>query len=343
MKGKRVSKRRPTLAEVAHQAGVSVSTVSKVVNGHLDVSAKTRQQIEQLLEEHQYRPRRSPARRPVGLIDLVFLDLDSSWAMQILAGVEEVAHEEGFGIVVSAVHDRSRSRPSRRWLDNVHARSSDGVVLVLSELSPDQQARLDALGVPVVVVDPIGAPAQNVPAVGTTNWAGGMAATQHLIGLGHTRIATISGPSRVMCSRARVDGYRSAMDAAGLSVPEGYVRHGDFRTPSGYTETHALLDLAEPPTAIFVGSDLMARGAYEALFERGLRVPHDVSVVGFDDLPEAAWAAPPLTTVRQPLSEMAQMATRMLLGLVAGQGPGTRRVELATELVERASTAPPPA
>ncbi|MEY9212288.1 substrate-binding domain-containing protein [Thermobifida halotolerans] len=337
-----MSRRRPTLAEVARQAGVSVSTVSKVVNGHLDVAAETRQQVEQLLQQHRYRPRRSPGRQPVGLIDLVFQDLDNSWAMQILGGVEQAAHEQGVGVVVSAVHDRDRSRPGRRWLDNLRARSSDGVVLVLSELSPEVRSQLDALGVPVVVVDPVGDLAHDVPAVGTTNWAGGLAATQHLVALGHTRIATISGPTRVLCSRARVDGYRSALDAAGLTVPEDYVGHGDFTIPGGHAETHRLLDLPEPPTAIFAGSDMMARGAYEALFERGLRVPHDVSVVGFDDLPEAAWAAPPLTTVRQPLSEMGQMATRTLLNMVAGGDPGSRRVELATELVERASTAPPP-
>jgi len=336
-----VSRRRPTLAEVARQAGVSVSTVSKVVNGHLDVSDETRRQVELLLEQHQYRPRRSPGRQPVGLIDLVFQDLDNSWAMQILGGVEQVAHEQGIGVVVSAVHD-DRSRPGRRWLDNVRARSSDGVVLVLSELSPEQRSQLEALGVPVVVVDPVGDLAHDVPAVGTTNWAGGLAATQHLIDLGHTRIATISGPTRVLCSRARVDGYRSALDAAGLTVPDNYIGHGDFSIPGGYAETHRLMDLPEPPTAIFAGSDMMARGAYEALFERGLRVPHDVSVVGFDDLPEAAWAAPPLTTVRQPLSEMGQMAARTLLRMVAGGRPSSPRVELATELVKRASTAPPP-
>ncbi|WP_107491525.1 LacI family DNA-binding transcriptional regulator [Thermobifida fusca] len=336
-----MSRRRPTLAEVARQAGVSVSTISKVVNGHLDVAAETRRHIEQLLEQHQYRQRRSPGRQAVGLIDLVFHDLDNSWAMQILAGVEQAAHEHGVGVVVSAVRN-DNDRPGRRWLDNVRARGTDGVVLVLSELSPEQRSQLKALGVPVAVVDPVGDLSHEVPAVGTTNWAGGLAATQHLIELGHTRIATISGPTHMLCSRARVDGYRSALDAAGLTVPDEYIGYGDFTIPGGHAETHRLMELPEPPTAIFAGSDMMARGAYEALFERGLRVPQDVSVVGFDDLPEAAWAAPPLTTVRQPLSEMGQMAARTLLRMVAGEKPHPRRVELATELVKRASTGPPP-
>ncbi|MEE2035814.1 substrate-binding domain-containing protein [Nocardiopsis sp. CT-R113] len=333
--------RRPTLAEIAQEAGVSVPTVSKVLNGRLDVAAETRRQVERLLEQHRYQPRRHRDDRTVGLIDLVFLDLGSPWSMAILDGVEEVTHEAGFGIVVSAVHDRSRTRPGRKWLDNLQARNSDGVVLVLSELSAAQHAQLAALGIPVVVVDPVGDLAKDVPAVGATNWAGGVAATEHLIGLGHRRIATLSGPPDVMCSRARVDGYRSAMRDAGLTVPDDYVRYGDFLLDTGRTETAALLELPEPPTAIFAGSDQMARGAYGALFDRGLRVPDDVSVVGFDDLPEALWATPPLTTIRQPLRDMAQMAARMLLDLVGGNRPETTRVEMATRLVERSSTAPP--
>jgi LacI family transcriptional regulator len=336
-----MAKRRPTLAEIAGEAGVSVSTVSKVINGHLDVAADTRRQVERLLEQHRYQPRRHRARRPVGLIDLVFQDLGSPWAMEILTGVEEVTHDAGFGIVVSAVHDRRRSRTGRKWLDNLQARRSDGVVLVLSELSSQQQAQLDALGVPVVTVDPVGDPAREVPAVGAANWDGGLTATEHLIGLGHRRIAMLAGPADVMCSRARVDGYRSAMRDADLPVLDGYVSHGDFMAGSGKDLTEALLDLPEPPTAIFAGSDQMARGAYEVLYKRGLSVPDDVSVVGFDDLPEAEWATPPLTTVRQPLRDMAQMATRMLFDLISGNQPETTRVELATRLILRDSTAPP--
>ncbi|MBQ1080540.1 MULTISPECIES: LacI family DNA-binding transcriptional regulator [unclassified Nocardiopsis] len=336
-----MAKRRPTLAEIAGEAGVSVSTVSKVINGHLDVAAETRRQVERLLEHHRYQQRRHRKRRPVGLIDLVFLDLGSPWAMEILTGVEEVTHDAGFGVVVSAVHDRKRSRPGRRWLDNIQARRSDGVVLVLSELPSQQQEQLDALGVPVVLVDPVGDPAREIPAVGAANWDGGLTATEHLIGLGHRRVAMLAGPPDVMCSRARVDGYRSAMRDAGLPVPDGYVSHGDFLAGTGKDLTEVLLDLPEPPTAIFAGSDQMARGAYEVLYKRGLRVPDDVSVVGFDDLPEARWATPPLTTVRQPLRDMAQMATRMLFDLVNGNEPETTRVELATRLVRRDSTAPP--
>jgi len=226
-------------------------------------------------------------------------------------------------------------------LENLAARRSDGVLLVLSELSPAQQAHLANLGIPVVIVDPAGAPDPAVPSVGATNWAGGVAATEHLIGLGHKRIAVIGGPTDVLCSRARVDGYRAAMNAAGLKIPAGFVRTGDFLSPTGYRETLVLLSQPRPPTAIFVCADQMALGAYEALYERGLRVPDDVSIVGFDDLEEARWAIPPLTTVRQPLAEMAGMGTRMLLQLIDGDELDMLRVELSTSLVVRSSTAEP--
>jgi LacI family transcriptional regulator len=334
-----MQRRRATLAEIAQDAGVSIPTVSKVLNGRPDVAPATRHRVQALLDQRGYTARgaaRTAGR--AGLIDLVLRDLGSPWAMQIIDGVEELAYGAGFGVVVSAVHGRHRSRPDRRWIEQLSARRCDGVLLVLSDISASQRGQLDELGIPVVVIDPVGQPAADIPSVGATNWAGGLAATEHLLELGHQRIAVIGGPASVPCSRARVDGYRAAMHAAGRKVPNGYVRFGDFTAPSGHRETNALLDLAEPPTAIFACSDEMAWGAYEALYERGLRVPHDLSVVGFDDLDAARWAVPPLTTVRQPLTEMAGMATRMLLGLINGEVLGSHRVELSTPLVVRHST-----
>src|SRR5215475_923146 len=206
---------RATMAEIADAAGVSVPTVSRVVNGRPDVAPGTRQRVEDLLRQRSYTLRRGGQRAHVGLIDLVFVDLGSPWAMEILAGVEEVAHRAGSGVVVSAVHGRNRVRPDRRWLDNLAARRSDGVLLVLSDLTTGQRTALGQLGIPVVIVDPAGATAPGVPSVGATNWAGGLTATEHLIELGHDRIAVIGGPNDVLCSRARVAGYRAAMNAAG--------------------------------------------------------------------------------------------------------------------------------
>jgi DNA-binding LacI/PurR family transcriptional regulator len=180
-----------------------------------------------------------------------------------------------------------------------------------------------------------------VVSVGAANWQGGVAATEHLLALGHERIAVVGGYRRKLFSAARIAGYRSALSAAGVPYRSEYVRHGNFDEATAHRRTLQLLDLPEPPTAVFACSDRMALRVCAALAERGLRVPDDVSVVGFDDLPEARWASPPLTTVRQPLGEMAATALRLLVRMMGGARPEGTRTELSTRLVERASTAPP--
>ncbi len=331
--------RKITIAEIAAEAGVSVPTVSRVINGRSDVSADTRERVQDLLTRHGYQRRASGPRPSSGLIDLVFSDLDSPWAVEIMRGVEEVAHAAGIGTVVSAIHRRSSS--ARQWLENLQARATDGVIIVTSALNAPQQAELRRLNIPAVIVDPAGVPLLDAPTIGASNWAGGLAATEHLLGLGHRRIAFIAGQPQLLCSRARLDGYRTALEAAGLPVDEHLIYQGDFYHASGFAGGTKLLALAQPPTAIFASSDQMALGAYEAVRRRGMRVPEDVSIIGFDDLPEVRWSSPPLTTIRQPLSQMGMVAARTVLRLVQGEKLESPRMELATELVIRESTAPP--
>ncbi|MEV0244643.1 LacI family DNA-binding transcriptional regulator [Streptomyces sp. NPDC050674] len=328
-----------TITEIARQAGVSVPTVSRVVNGRSDVSPQTRARVEDLLHRHGYRRRPAAPGNRAALLDLVFDDLDSPWAVEIIRGVEEVAHAEGIGTVVSAVHGRSGD--ARAWMRNLRARASDGVVLVTSALDATLHEELRILGVPLVVVDPAGSPSPGAPTIGAANWSGGLAATEHLLSLGHRRIGLIAGPPGLLCSRARLDGYRAALEGAGLTPDASLIVTGDFRPESGFTACATLLDLPEPPTALFAAGDRMALGAIEALRRRGLRVPQDMSVVGFDDLPEVRWSSPPLTTVRQPLADMGRLAVRTALGLTRDEQPDSPRVELGTDLVVRASTAPP--
>ena len=330
---------RVTIADIAREAGVSVPTVSKVLNGHAQVSDRTRDKVERLLAEHSYLRRRARPTRAAGLIDLVINELDSAWCVEIIRGVEQVVHQAGIGVVVSAVHGRAAD--ARRWLDNLAARGSDGVILAVTELDPQRRRQFDALGVPQVIVDPVGNPAPHIPSVGATNWAGGMAATEHLLRLGHRRIGMLAGPPDVLCSRARLDGYRAALDQFGVRPDPELIQYGDFHYETGFGGAVGLLDLPEPPTALFAASDLQALGAYEAVRRRGLWVGPDVSIVGFDDVAPAAWSSPPLTTVRQPLAEMAGLAARALLHGVEGVMPGSMRIELATELVIRESTAAP--
>jgi LacI family transcriptional regulator len=330
--------RRVTITAIAREAGVSVPTVSRVLNGRSDVSPQTRERVEELLREHGYRRRAARNRVAASLVDLVFNDLDSPWAVEIIRGVEDVAHSAGVGTVVSAIHRRSTS--ARQWLQNLRARATDGVIFVTSDLTPPLHAELRRLNIPMVVVDPAGVPAIDVPTIGATNWAGGLSATEHLLSLGHQRIGFIAGPKRLLCSRARLDGYGAGLAGAGIDMDPALVRQGDFYHESGYAGGDALLDLDDPPTAIFASSDQMAFGVYEAVRRRGLRVPDDISVVGFDDLPETRWTSPPLTTVRQPLAEMGLVAARTVLRLAQGEEIETPRIELATDLVVRDSSAP---
>jgi len=322
---------RVTIAHIANAAGVSVPTVSKVVNGRADVAPETRERVERMLREHGYQ-RPEPARETrAPLLDVVFNELESPWAMEIIKGVEEVARENGLGVVLSA--QEGPGALGRSWVDAVAARRSAGLILVVSELSDEQISRLTARRIPFVVVDPAGEPADGVPSVGATNWNGGLAATRHLLELGHTRIGMIGGPSRMLCSRARVDGYRAALETAGLEVDPELIRWGTFHVEAGFEHGQALLGLDDPPTAIFAGSDLQAFGVYEAARVLGVEIPTQLSVIGFDDLPMARWVGPPLTTIRQPLTEMAATAARLALGQSSDQ-----RVELATTLVVRQST-----
>ena len=176
------------------------------------------------------------------LLDVVFNELESPWAMEIIKGVEEVARENDLGVVLSA--QEGPGALGRSWVDAVASRRSAGLILVVSELTQEQIARLTARSIPFVVVDPAGEPAPGVPSVGATNWNGGLSATRHLLELGHTRIGMIGGPPNMLCSRARVDGYRAALETAGLHVDPELIRWGTFHVEAGYEDGQALLELA---------------------------------------------------------------------------------------------------
>jgi LacI family transcriptional regulator len=328
-----------TIATIAHEVGVSTATVSKVLNGRSDVAPDTRARIEASLERHRYRRR---GRRPTSAaqIDLVFHEFDSAWAMEIIRGVEAVATAANVGVVLSQLG--GRHRPPARWLDGVLARRPLGVLLVLCHLTESQRQRLARQMIPFVVIDTDSATSASVPTVGSNNWNGGLQATRHLLDLGHRRIAIISGPENVLCSRARVAGYRFAHDEAGLTVDPELVRYGSFQLTAGYRHGMELLTRPDRPTAIFAGSDTQAMGVFRAARRLGLDIPRDLSVVGYDNIPVAAWLGPALTTVNQPLRDMAGTATQMLLDLARGGDLPASRVDLVTELVVRESTAPPP-
>ena len=330
---------RVTLASVAEQAGVSLSTISKVLNGRSDVAASTRERVEALLAERGYVRRVGRPEARAELIELVFHELDSIWSMELIEGVETVAKSHGLSVVLTV--SGSRHAPDPDWIEGVMRRRPVGVVLVFSDLAPEYRERLRSRAIPFVIVDPAGDPSPDAPSVGSANWSGGLMATRHLIELGHRRIAAITGPEDMMCSLARVDGYRSAMNSAGLSIDPAWIRFGDFHVTGGRDRAAELLSLDNAPTAIFAGSDLQALGALDAARAFGLRVPDDLSIVGYDDIPLARWITPRLTTVHQPLKRMGEEAARLVIRLSDEEPATTPRMDLATSLVVRESTAPP--
>jgi DNA-binding LacI/PurR family transcriptional regulator len=327
-----------TIAQLAKLAGVSTATISKVVNGRSEVAPETRALVEGLIREHGYRRQRRNV-SPAPLVELVFHALEGDYPIEIIKGVRQVANEHRLAVVLSELHHHHI--PGRGWIEDVLSRRPTGVIAVFSGLTDDQRDQLATRDIPLVLLDPSGDPGQQVPSVGASNWSGGLSATRHLLELGHRRIAIITGPDYALSSRARLDGYRAALDTAGVPIDPDLIGRGDFLIEGGLAQAHRLLRLPDPPTALFATNDGQAMGVYRATHELGLRIPDDLSVVGFDDLPPMQWITPPLTTIRQPLTEMAAAATTMLVRLAQGEPLPQRRVELGTDLVIRASTAPP--
>ena len=338
--------KRPTLATVASAAGVSMPTVSKVLNGRSDVSPDTRARVERVLREHQYVPPRRSPRIPATarVVDLVFNDLLNPYSTELMHGVIEAGDEAGVDVAVGRFPhrtDRGSREGAREWARRLVAADRAGIIVVTSELTIEQIAAFDEARLPLVVIDPMNLPRVDVVSVGATNWSGGFTATEHLVQLGHERIAFVGGSVRASCGQARLHGYLAALSTATIPVDPDLVCHGRFTYDTGYEQGLRLLRRAQPPTAIFAGCDPIAFGVIEAARERGLSVPTDLSVVGFDDTYTAAWSAPPLTTIRQPLQEMGRVALRTLVRLGAGQSLDSHHVELATRLIVRNSTAPP--
>lgn len=331
------SRPRATLATIAATAGVSVATASKVLNGRSDVSPTTRARVQKLLREHDYTGR-PPKLGGRAAVELVLAGM-SNYAMEVIQGVLEEAGAADVDVVVSSF---STGRPMKSarpapWTRALTAGSRRAVIGVNVRLSGADLAALAQARLPLVVIDPIDIPQLDITSVGSTNFAGGLAATQHLLSLGHERIAHLGGPATATCSQARTQGFRGAMEAAGLAILDGYVQLRDFTYEDGLVGGAAILDLPEPPTAVFAGCDQLAIGVIEAARSRGLRVPEDLSVVGFDDTELARLASPPLTTVRQPLREMGAVALRTALRLASGDKIDSHHVELATNLVIRSS------
>jgi LacI family transcriptional regulator len=332
------------LEQVARTAGVSKATASKVLNRRPNISTQTRRRVQQAIDELGYVPTTGPRERDrLQKVNVVFNTLVNLYSMHVLEGIVAAAHAQRVEVLVDMMDpELGEDGPlSAAWIRRLAAHGRTGVIAVTSELTAGQRDLMRTLGLSVVLIDPLDPLDDEVVSVGATNFTGGMQATQHLLDLGHRRIAFAGGPPNSVASHERLQGYRSAMSSADVAIDPALILEREFSVPAGVEMAAQFLAEPQPPTAIFAGCDASAVGVFEAARRRGLRVPQDLSVVGFDDTYMAVSSAPPLTTVRQPISDMGRVALRSLLQQARGERADSHHVQLATQLVVRGSTAAP--
>jgi LacI family transcriptional regulator len=332
---------RVTIAQVAEEAGVSAMTVSNVLNGRPGASEETRRRVLGAAERLGYQPNlsaRSLKGGRTGLIGVMTLDLTGQYGLEIVRGIaDELASDEREMLISATYQDGVRERERVEFL----ARGLvDGVLMVAPVLEDDSMQSLRRKHLPCVVIDPRRLDV-SLPRVTVDNYGGMRQGTQHLLDLGHRRIAYLRGNSDLESSAVRYQGFHDALRLAGVDVDESMVAESDFSYAQSFRIASALI-AEHRPTALLAGADLIALGAADAARAFGLRVPDEFSVVGFDDLPQAAQTFPALTTVRQPLHEMGKLAARMLLSLIDGRPLLMQNMQMPTELIVRGTTAPPP-
>jgi DNA-binding LacI/PurR family transcriptional regulator len=332
-------RRTAVMADVAKLAGVSHQTVSRVINHSTQVRPETKQRVLAAMRQLDYRP--NPAARALvtgrsGTLGVVSFDTTLYGPASTLFAIEQAAHAAGYFITIVSllVLDRTSVLGA---VERLRVQGVDGILVITpQEGAADALVNLPA-GVPLVAVE-AGRP-NSVPLVAVDQFAGAVSATQLLLDLGHRTVWHVAGPRDFLEAQQRVDGWRATLEAAGADVPEVLV--GDWSPRSGYRIGQQLADDPDV-TAIFVANDQMALGVLRALHEHGREIPREVSIVGFDDIPESQYFMPPLTTVRQDFSEMGRSSLRLLLELIQDTGQPPQRLTIAPELVVRRSTAPPP-
>ena len=328
--------RRTTINDVALAAGVSVATVSKAINGRYGVSAETMSNVMNVVAELGYESSlvaTSMRRRSTNVIGVLVAEFEP-FALQLLRGVSAALENTDYDVLAYAgtVSAGEHLGWERRSLSRLGGTLIDGAILVTPTTTRAETS------VPIVAVDPhIGA--NDSATVSVANIEGARAATEHLISLGHRRIAHLRGRTDLESAQERERGYRSALDAAGISYDPALVADGGYRAADSTAGANAILDLPDTPTAVFAANDLSAIEMMRIATKRGLRVPSDISVVGFDDILDAGSHSPQLTTVRQPLPEMGTAAARMLLDILKGHDP--EPIRMSTTLIVRESTSTP--
>jgi LacI family transcriptional regulator len=338
----RADPRPTTIRDIARLSGVSIATVSRVLNDRPDVSTETREAVLEVVRRLGFSTNRSARALSAGRTGLVGVTLPivhAPYFSFILAGAAEGLYEQDMrAILCPTLHQHEREVT---LLDRLMHGTTDGAILLLPEETSEELTLLQEQRFPFVVVDPRVQLDEGIPSVTAAHASGAKRVTEHLLSLGHRRIAAITGPEGWVATEERRNGYHAALAAAAIIPDPSLEMASNWMISGGYEAGAALLEKPDPPTAIFAFNDNLAIGAMRAARARGLRVPEDLSIVGFDDTEEAAIVTPALTTVRQPLAEMGRMAVSLLVRLLDKQRVEALRVELATRIVVRESTAPP--
>ncbi len=331
-----------TIGDVAKLAGVSTMTVSRVINNSGYISPSTRERVERAITQLGYVPNalaRSLRFKQTKTIALILTDITNPFFTTVARGVEDAASEQGFSVILCNT-DESESKEGE-YLNMLLQKQVDGILLVPARCSSESISMLQSRSVPTVVLDRRVEGVQ-VDAVLGDSEEGAYQLVRHLLDLGHRRIAVLSGPRSVSTATDRVAGFRRAMTKAGLTIDESMVQYEAFSQEAGYRMTQRVLAAAHRPTALFAGNNFIAVGAFGALRDAGLKVPEEMSLVAFDDLPLPLAMDPFLTVAAQPAYEMGRRATELLLDRLTGEAPEEcRDVVLPVTLVVRRSSAPP--
>jgi LacI family transcriptional regulator len=331
---------RVTIFDVAEAAGVSYGTVSRVINNNPNVKPATRARVMDAIGRLGYvinRQAQNLARGQTTSIGVLAPDLGTGYIGEIMRGIDAELDRVGYDLMLFTTHRRAAKESN--YVTTLVQGVVEGLLLVLPRNPVDYLGSLRAHHFPHVLIDHQGIDSES-PAVGAANWQGAYIATEYLVQLGHKRIGFITGSMDLGCAQDRLEGYKSALRTHHLPELPDLIFEGDFFQNSGFTGADALLNLEEPPSAIFASNDVMAMGAMDAIRHRGLRIPDDISIIGFDNIPQSAMVFPALTTVHQPLEQMGRVATQMLLDMLGQPEFKVRQIDLPTELVERASCAP---
>jgi LacI family transcriptional regulator len=328
-----------TMRDVAEHAGVSVTTVSHVVNNTRTVNPDTRSRVEEAMRVLGYQPNvvaRSLRMGKTHTIGIILPDSANPYFAEVVRGIEDTSFSHGYSVILC--NSDNDLEKERLYTNVLLEKQVAGIIFVAAGLSGENIHHLQDRGIPLVLVD------RRVPDVEadyvlTDNQGGGRLATRHLIDRGHRAIACIAGPEGVKLSSDRIAGYRQALDDAGIAIQPQLILEGDFQYQSGYNAAQGLFGNQSAPTAIFACNDLMAIGVYRFAHEKGLRIPEQLSIVGFDDIRLAAYSQPPLTTIRQSKHTMGSSAAKLLLERMTQRDLAPRLEVLETQLIIRQSTA----